>query len=167
MSRIADPVTVLRGHDRPVTSVCLLPSDHILSGSDEGTMKLWNLQKNKEVFSAEAHTARIVSLDHLSGTASRFISHGRDGIVKIWDIRPSDITLEGQIFTESIHFCNSCTLQNSEEETHLVCCPSHDESVVSHSIFSMIIQYYYFVIGECMGLKGENSTCNGLRSQTQ
>ena len=130
MSKVADPVTVLRGHEKSVTSICLFNSDHILSGSEDGNMKFWNLHKNKEIASVQAHGGGILSLDKLSGTSNRIISYGRDGIVKIWDVRPSDITLEGQIFTESIHFCNSCALRNSEEETHLVCCPSHDESVV-------------------------------------
>ena len=130
MSKVADPVTVLRGHEKPVTSISLFSSDHILSGSEDGKMKFWNLHKNKEIFNVQAHGGGILSLDKLSGAGNRIVSYGRDGIVKIWDVRPYDITLEGQIFTESIHFCNSCALRNSDEENHLVCCPSNDERVV-------------------------------------
>jgi WD40 repeat protein len=47
---VPDPVTVLRGHEKSVTTLCTYnQGSHVVSGSVDGCMKLWKIDTNREV----------------------------------------------------------------------------------------------------------------------
>jgi WD40 repeat protein/serine/threonine protein kinase len=91
---------VFHGHTgQNITQLRFTPDSlHVVSGSDDQTLRLWDLEKNLEVRTLKGHTQRIsgiaISPDGTrlaSGTSFNF------GEVKIWDLvkREKKVTLEG------------------------------------------------------------------------
>ncbi|CAM9129891.1 unnamed protein product [Laminaria digitata] len=79
------PVTVLRGHSSSVQAVCFLGEDVLLSGSQDGFVKVWDLERRRVCaeFEATSHGMGVQRLDRLG--RNRVVSQGRDGIIKVWD----------------------------------------------------------------------------------
>lgn len=129
----ADPVTVLRGHTSPVTSLLVVDGDLLLSGSDAGVIKLWSVESGREVTKElKAHEHSIQSISKLD--KSSIVSSGRDGMAVVWDLQSNELAPYFSIFTECTHFCNSATIINTDEQTNLICCPSNEEQIVMWDI---------------------------------
>lgn len=79
------PVTVLRGHSSGVQAACFLGEDVLLSGSQDGFVKVWDLERRRVCaeFEATSHGMGVQRLDRLG--RNRVVSQGRDGIIKVWD----------------------------------------------------------------------------------
>ncbi|ETW07540.1 hypothetical protein, variant 4 [Aphanomyces invadans] len=94
------PTAVLRGHLSPVNSLCFV-HDHaivprhdapslsaaapqgLVSGSADGTLKVWDMTTRREVCSVQAHSKAGILQTATHGAA--ILSQGRDGLVKWWD----------------------------------------------------------------------------------
>ncbi|CAB1110794.1 unnamed protein product [Ectocarpus sp. CCAP 1310/34] len=79
------PVTVLRGHTSGVHASCYLKEDILLTGSEDGVVKLWNLERRRAFaeFEATSHGMGVQRLDHLG--RGKIVSQGRDMLIKVWD----------------------------------------------------------------------------------
>ncbi|CAM9521342.1 unnamed protein product, partial [Pylaiella littoralis] len=79
------PVTILRGHSSGVQAVCFLNDNVLLSGSQDGMVKVWDLERRRACadFEATSQGMGIQRLDRLGG--GKVVSQGRDMLIKVWD----------------------------------------------------------------------------------
>ncbi|CAM9326096.1 unnamed protein product [Choristocarpus tenellus] len=112
------PITVLRGHAAGVQAVRFLSRDVLLSGSQDGMLKVWHLARRRpsaEFFAHESNTA-IQRLDILG--SDKVVSQGRDGLIKVWDAERLSVPQNGSatnaevspeplfiLRTGAYHFC--------------------------------------------------------------
>ncbi|GMW01833.1 MAG: hypothetical protein AMXMBFR84_29700 [Candidatus Hydrogenedentota bacterium] len=75
----------IKGHNDDITSVvCLADGKHILTGSDDNTLKLWDLDTGGCVGTFEGHSNNVTSVA-VSADGSYALSGGRDRTVRLWD----------------------------------------------------------------------------------
>jgi WD40 repeat protein len=86
-------------HPGATTAVSLISPSQLLSGSEEGTVKLWKLDEEDgsqrcTTFREDAHKAPVVCL---YGDSDKVVSGGRDGTVRVWDVAAARLrfVLEG------------------------------------------------------------------------
>ena len=77
---------VLDGHTQLVTSVAIAPSgDLMVSGSVDGTMKIWDLATGSERLTLDGHGAGIWSVEFLD--EGRMVASGDQyGNIKLWNV---------------------------------------------------------------------------------
>lgn len=77
------PIGEMSGHAGPVTSLVVLSSgNEILSGSTDGTVRIWNLENNSQVFSQ--NTGAPVSGVSVSLDGQTIAACGENGIARVW-----------------------------------------------------------------------------------
>jgi RNA polymerase sigma factor (sigma-70 family) len=79
------------GHEKPVRAL-LFAGDALVSGSDDGTVKIWERAAEAGVDGAPAkartlkgHAGMVLALAHLDGTDG-FVSGGSDGAIMQWEL---------------------------------------------------------------------------------
>lgn len=90
-------IRVLYGHTDEVTDVTLMPDErHALSASEDGTIKMWDLENGFELTTIKDHAGPIWAIA-VTPDGRRVISASDDGTVKIWDLSEKTqlITLRG------------------------------------------------------------------------
>jgi len=74
-------------HEDGVTTLVLTPDNHlVVSASKDKTIKIWDLERRKEIQTLYGHMDRVADLA-LTADANRILSASWDGTIKIWDIR--------------------------------------------------------------------------------
>lgn len=58
----------------------------LYSGSWDQTIKVWNLEADKETLTLRGHTGSIFSLA-LGADGKRLFSGSADGTIKVWDVK--------------------------------------------------------------------------------
>jgi WD40 repeat protein len=83
----ADGAPAVLGQSKaPVHSLAFAPSGRsLLSGSDEGVLKLWDLAQRKEVFATRADTKRLSSVA-FSADGTLALTAGWEGNAKVWKL---------------------------------------------------------------------------------
>lgn len=96
-----DSKNTLSGHLNRITKVKHhMDHPYLFSSSHDETWRFWDLVKMKEVYYQEGHTGALNDLDlHTDG--SLIASAGRDGFIKLWDLRSgqliADLVNEGHV----------------------------------------------------------------------
>ncbi|KAB8333911.1 protein kinase [Scytonema tolypothrichoides VB-61278] len=79
--------SVLTGHSGEVNSLVFNPSGTTLaSGSDDKTIKLWNLKRRKEIRTFKGHTGIIYSVA-ISSDGQTIVSGSDDKTIKLWNLK--------------------------------------------------------------------------------
>lgn len=116
------PLTVLRSHTVSVDAVTFLcaeggsdggDDDHLVlaTGSADGVVKLWDVDRRRVAHEYVAHAALgILALLPLHAQG-QLVSHGRDGMLKLWDLSGGRCALATSLRrcvpTGSFTFCRS------------------------------------------------------------
>jgi len=78
-------VQILRGHSHWVQDVAIAPNGRTLvSGSKDGTLKLWDLLTGRELMTLHGHTSAVLSVA-LSPDGKQIASSSSDNTIRIWD----------------------------------------------------------------------------------
>ena len=73
---------IIPAHEAWVKSLCQLPNDDIVSGSDDKTIKIWSNYQQLNILSE--HTESVKCLCNID---NRYIASGSfDNTIKIWDL---------------------------------------------------------------------------------
>ncbi len=81
--------TILKEPSARVNSVAISQwGRSVVSGSDDGSVRLWNPDRNQVLAIFEGHNAAVVSVD-LDPYLSHAVSGSLDGTVRIWDLNLS------------------------------------------------------------------------------
>ena len=67
-----------------VESLCLLPSNQLSIGSDDGTIAIWNMENMTKVRSFRGHEDAILCFKSVG--PARLFSSSYDKLIKAWDI---------------------------------------------------------------------------------
>ena len=90
----------LRGHTSPVRCCAIGPdSRFIISGSDKGTLKVWDAASGAERLTLRGHTTQVMGCA-ISPDGSYIVSASSDSTLKVWDAATGAerLTLRGHIF---------------------------------------------------------------------
>ena len=79
----------LLGHYSHVAALCVLQDNLLISGSDDGTIRLWDLTSGLQIAELESHDAFISDLCLLHG--GRLASSSGDGTIAIWDLESGTV----------------------------------------------------------------------------
>lgn len=80
------PLLTLEGHSGWVRSAAYSPDgQHILTASDDGTVRVWDAQTGRPVRSLEGHTGRVWSAIN-SPDGQHIVTASDDGTARIWDV---------------------------------------------------------------------------------
>ncbi len=69
-----------------VNSVVVMPNgEHILSGVDDNTIRLWEIESGKEIYSFMGHTNSVNSVS-VTPNGKYIVSGSRDNTIKLWEM---------------------------------------------------------------------------------
>jgi WD40 repeat protein len=81
-------VLTLRGHTDAVSSASFSPDGaRIVTGSNDGTAKVWDAQSGAEVLTLKGHTNWVASAS-FSPDGARIVTASWDKTAKVWDSVP-------------------------------------------------------------------------------
>ena len=107
---------VMKGHTSDVTCLVVV-NDYLASGSQDNTVKLWNLETKQLVATLGGHTDFVLSLTEINGY---LVSSSQDTTIKLWSIetREEVVTLSGH--TDSVRCLTTVSnylVSGSEDKT--------------------------------------------------
>ena len=74
------------GHTGSVNSIAITPDGkYVVSGSCDGTIKLWDINSGKEIRSLEGHSDRVDFIA-ITPDGKHIVSGRKDNTIKLWDI---------------------------------------------------------------------------------
>ncbi len=84
----------LEGHSGSVNSLCLLPDGRLASGSEDNTIRLWDLTTGAETARLEGHLGPVTSLCLLPD--GRLASGSEDSTIRLWDVTTGAETVQAR-----------------------------------------------------------------------
>ena len=76
----------LKGHTSRVNAVAFSPDDrHVLTGSADGTAKLWDAENGHIIKTLQSHEKAVNSVSFSFPSGHQILTAGTDGSVKLWD----------------------------------------------------------------------------------
>ncbi|WP_456476614.1 WD40 repeat domain-containing protein, partial [Oceanithermus sp.] len=93
--RRLEPLPPVFGHSGPVSAVSVLPDGRVVSGSDDNTLRVWDLERGEAVQVLEGHRGSVLSLAVLPD--GRVVSGSDDNTLRVWDLERGEAVqvLEG------------------------------------------------------------------------
>ena len=81
-------ISTLKGHVGSVTSVVYSKdgSRHIISGSNDRTIRVWNIETGETIATLEGHRSEVTAVS-LSPDNTQIVTGSWDDTVRIWNIR--------------------------------------------------------------------------------
>ncbi|MBN1804316.1 MAG: protein kinase [Sedimentisphaerales bacterium] len=77
---------ILSGHTDEIRSLAFSPdSKKIITGSTDGTIKIWDIGTGIESTTIHGHKEGILAISLSRPDGKRIISSGRDNVIKVWD----------------------------------------------------------------------------------
>ncbi len=93
---------MLAGHSGGVNAVAIIKPDErrAISGSDDGTLKVWDLATGREERTLVGHSREVLAVATLGPDGRRAISGSDDGTLKVWDLATGreERTLQGHSY---------------------------------------------------------------------
>ncbi|BDA47532.1 U3 small nucleolar RNA-associated protein 15 homolog [Coccomyxa sp. Obi] len=87
-------VRQLKGHERPVHTTRFAPSKfHVLSGSDDATVRWWDITTEEQLFRLDGHTDYVRSSACSPSSSDTWATGSYDHTCRIWDIRSQECTM--------------------------------------------------------------------------
>ncbi|CAK0783260.1 hypothetical protein CVIRNUC_006459 [Coccomyxa viridis] len=84
----------LRGHQRPVHTTRFAPDKmHVLSGSDDATVRWWDITAGEQLFRLDGHTDYIRSSACSPSSPDTWATGSYDHTCKVWDVRSQQCTM--------------------------------------------------------------------------
>jgi WD40 repeat protein len=77
-------IRMLEGHTDWVTAVAVVDGGRAVSGSRDGTLRVWDLESGRTLQTLKGHTNWVTALAVLDG--GRAVSGSRDGTLRVWDL---------------------------------------------------------------------------------
>lgn len=79
-----------KGYSNSVNSVVIsLDGKTMVSGSDDNTIKIWDMQNGESLNTLKGHSDSVLSVA-ISPDGKTIVSGGRDGTIKLWDIQSGE-----------------------------------------------------------------------------
>ena len=85
-----EPVKRLIGHDGPVNDAAFVSNTRAITGSDDGTVALWDLETGEMLSRFEAHDAKVVDVA-VSPDGSRAASASWDRTIGLWRLSDGEM----------------------------------------------------------------------------
>ncbi len=103
-------IKTLKGHSDSVGSVNMLPNGHVISGSQDSTLKVWDIDKGTCLSTLQGHSSWVTCAAVLPN--GQVISGSGDKTLKVWDIAAGTClnTLQGHSHT----VCSIAVLPNGD-----------------------------------------------------
>ena len=83
---MTEPIAVLQGHTAPVEALAILPNGHIVSGSDDNSLRIWDPATGECIAVLTEHTASVNTLAIFPN--GDIVSGSGDCSIRIWDGSP-------------------------------------------------------------------------------
>ncbi len=101
-----DPcLTTMEGHERPVETCALSPDGtQVVSGADDGTMKVWDAHSGLERLVLAGHDAGVDACC-FAPDGTRIVSGAEDGTLRVWDARSGDGLLSLDAHGDRVNSC--------------------------------------------------------------
>ena len=133
-------VNVFKEHYTSVLSVCFSPDDdYVVSGSKEGSIKLWDIHKQRSIKTFTGHTNSVTSVC-FSPDGKNILSGSLDATIKLWDIETGRCV---RTFEAHKSFVNSV-------------CFSKDGKFVISGSSDGTIRFWAVETGECIEILKEH-----------
>lgn len=78
-------IWTLTGHVGPVHSLAFVDDQLLLSAGADGTIRLWDVEKRKEIRQFVGHVGRVLTVA-VTPDGSRLLSGGDDSTIRLWDV---------------------------------------------------------------------------------
>lgn len=86
---------MLGGHTGPVSALTFIGAELLVSGSGDGTVRLWDLKDGRELRTLQGHGAGVPAVA-AAADAQWIVSGGSDGAVHVWDLGREPVALTGR-----------------------------------------------------------------------
>jgi WD40 repeat protein len=110
-------IRTLIGHEYGVTAVAVVDSNRVISGAEEGTLRLWNLTNGEVICTLLGHLSGVRVLAAIDN--HRILSGSDDGPLRLWDLGSSTTIRTygrstGQV--RALAVVNDCSFISGTEE---------------------------------------------------
>jgi WD40 repeat protein len=115
------PRQILAGHTNPIYKIAIHPDlQHLVSGSDDRTAKLWDLATGECLRTFVGHPAQIKSIEIVD--TDKMITGGIDGTLKLWELETgaclwTQAAHQGEINSIATHARNQLIVTASSDLT--------------------------------------------------
>ncbi len=122
----------LTGHYAGINCLKLLTNSRLASGSDDYTIKIWDLSDFNYIFSLYGHTKPVIYMKLIPSNKLRMLSGSTDGTIRVWNLNNAEClkTIKGNILA--------------------ICFKLVSDSLLASGTKNNLIKLWNFNTGECV-----------------